>query len=147
MKRILSAAAIASTAALTALPSDAQEAAPVLFVVTSADAQTQLMSMVLTMQSAQQVAAARVLLCGPAGDMALRDAPDSVTQGQPPRDMSPQGLMQMVMDKTGATVEVCAIYLPGRGADASVLLDGVGVADPAEIGAIIADPRSKVVGF
>lgn len=63
----------------------------VLINVTSDDAQVQLMSMVLTMQSAQQGADTRVLLCGPAGDMALRDAPASATTGQPPKNMSPQG--------------------------------------------------------
>jgi hypothetical protein len=48
----------------------------VVTVVTSPDAQTQLMSMVLTMQAAQQGASAtHILLCGPAGDLALKDAP------------------------------------------------------------------------
>lgn len=49
----------------------------------------------------------------PGGDIALKDAP--ATAPQPPRDMSPQGLMQKIME-AGATVEVCAIYLPGAGA-------------------------------
>ena len=37
-------------------------------------------------------------------------------------------------------MEVCAIYLPGLGADASVLIDGVGVAQPpAMAGAMLGD--------
>lgn len=119
----------------------------VLINVTSDDAQVQLMSMVLTMQSAQQGADTRVLLCGPAGDMALRDAPASATTGQPPKNMSPQCLMQMVMKNTSTKVEVCAIYLPGKGADQSALIDGVTAADPAEIGALLVDANTKVVSF
>ena len=41
----------------------------VLINVTSSDAQVQLMSMVLTMQSVQKGANTQVLLCGAAGDM------------------------------------------------------------------------------
>jgi hypothetical protein len=63
-------------------------------VVTSDNPQTQLMSMVLTMQAVEQGHAVRMLLCGPGGDLALADAPESATAPQPPRDMSPQGLMR-----------------------------------------------------
>ncbi|MCR9147657.1 MAG: hypothetical protein NXH74_10715, partial [Rhodobacteraceae bacterium] len=106
-----------------------------------------LMSMVLTMQAAQQGADAHILLCGPAGDLALRDAPETATAGQPPKDMSPQGLMQMIRDKTGATVEVCAIYLPGLGKDTSVLLDGIGVAKPDAMAARLMDADARVLSF
>ena len=40
------------------------------------------------LQAAQQGAAPHILLCGPAGDIALKDAPASATAPQPPRDMS-----------------------------------------------------------
>lgn len=128
--------------------SAAAESLPKLVtVVTSPDPQTQLMAMVLTMQAAQQGADTYVLLCGPAGDLALREAPASATAAQPPRDMSPQGLMQMIRSKTGATVEVCAIYLPGRGEDQSVLLDGIGVAKPPEMAARLMDSETRVLSF
>jgi hypothetical protein len=102
----------------------AQDGPDLVTIITSPEPQTQLMALVLTFQAAQQGANAHIMLCGPAGDIALNDAPESATAGQPPRDMSPQGLMQMIRAQTGATVEVCAIYLPGRGEDPSVLLDG-----------------------
>lgn len=121
--------------------------ASVLINVTSDDAQVQLMSMVLTMQSAKQGANTRVLLCGPAGDMALRDAPTNVTTGQPPQNMSPQGLMQMVMKNTNTKVEVCALYLPSKGIDQTALLEGVTAADPAAIGALMVDGKTQVVSF
>ncbi|MEB8389185.1 hypothetical protein OO012_18305 [Rhodobacteraceae bacterium KMM 6894] len=115
-------------------------------VITSADAQTQLMGMVLTMQSVKAGASAHMLLCGPGGDLALKDAPDSATAAQPPMGMSPQGLMQKIME-AGATVEVCAIYLPGKGADASVLLDNVGVAAPPAMAARLMDADARVLSF
>lgn len=120
---------------------------PLLVIVTSDNAQVQLMSMVLTMQSAQQGAATRVLLCGAAGDMALRDAPSSVTSGQPPLNMSAQGLMKMVMEKTKTKVEVCAIYLPGKGLTQSDLIDGVTAADPADVAKVMIDQRTKIASF
>jgi len=144
LKRII---AIAATAGLTALPAGAQDEREMLSIISTPDAQTQLMAMVLTLQTAGQGVAPRILLCGPAGDIALKDAPETATAGQPPRDASPQGLMRRLMNDAGATVEVCAIYLPARGDDASVLIEGVGVADPAEIGALIADPDTRVIGF
>lgn len=144
MKKLIIAALMAAT---TAAPAFAEDASKIVTVVTSPEPQTQLMAMVLTMQAAQQGAAAHILLCGPAGDIALRDAPETATTGQPPRDMSPQGLMQMIREKTGATVEVCAIYLPGRGDEASVLLDGIGVAKPDEMAGRLIAPDTRVLSF
>ncbi len=126
-------------AAMAAVPAVAQDDSSLVTVVTSENPQTQLMAMVLSAQAAEQGRSVRMLLCGPGGDLALQDAPDSATAPQPPRDMSPQGLMQRLISG-GARVEVCAIYLPGRGEDASVLIEGVGVAQPPEMaGAMLAD--------
>lgn len=121
-------------------------AADLVTVVTSGAPQTQLMAMVLTMQAVQQGAQARILLCGPGGDLGLADAPAAATAPQPPRDMSPQGLMKAIMEK-GATVEVCAIYLPGKGATAEALLPGVGVAQPPEMAAAMMAPEARVWSF
>ncbi len=98
-------------------------------VLTSAEPQSQLMAMVLTMQAVMKGSPAHVLLCGPAGDIALEDAPESATAPQPPRAMSPQGLMKQIMEK-GAVVEVCAIYLPGKNLSADALIEGVTAAKP-----------------
>ena len=154
MKRILIPALTALITFLAVSPASAQETRqirksvpPLLVLVTSDNAQVQLMSMVLTMQSAQQGAATRVLLCGAAGDMALRDAPKSVTTGQPPMNMSAQGLMKTVMEKTDTKVEVCAIYLPGKALDQSALIDGVTAADPADIAKMMVDRGTKIASF
>lgn len=130
-----------------AAPAHAQDsAAKLVTVITSADAQTQLMGMVLTMQSLKAGASTYMLLCGPGGDLALKEAPDSATAAQPPMGMSPQGLMQKII-AAGATVEVCAIYLPGKGAEADVLLNDIGVAAPPAMAARLMDGDTRVLSF
>ncbi len=145
MKRILTAAALAATT-LTA-PAQAEAPETLVTVLTAPEPQTQLMAMVLTMQAAQKGVTPHIMLCGPAGDLALKDAPQSATAGQPPKNMSPQGLMQAIMKQPGAKVEVCAIYLPGKGADPSVLLDGVGVAKPGDMAGAILDENARVMSY
>lgn len=116
-------------------------------ILTAPEPQTQLMAMVLTMNAIAAGAEAEMLLCGPAGDIALKEAPASATAGQPPRDASPQGLMKMMMEKNGLKVQVCAIYLPGKGADASVLLEGVTPAAPDAMGAAIVASGTSLLTF
>ncbi|MBJ3775888.1 hypothetical protein JCR33_09335 [Acuticoccus sp. 2012] len=130
-----------------AAPVSAQEKPNLVTIVTSPEPQTQLMAMVLTMQAAAQGASPHILLCGPGGDIALKEAPVSATSGQPPKGMSPQGLMQTIREKAGATVEVCAIYLPGKGLDPSALLDGITVAKPPEMAGRLIAPGTTVLSF
>ena len=138
--------AAALAAGLAPAPAQAETLHPLVTVVTAEHPQTQLMAMVLTMQAIEQGHEVRVLLCGPAGDIALRDAPDSATAPQPPRDMSPQGLLQAAIG-SGTRVEVCAIYLPGLGADEGALIDGVGVAQPPEMAGAMRDGATQVWSF
>jgi intracellular sulfur oxidation DsrE/DsrF family protein len=136
----------ASLAAALAAPAGAEEAPDLVTVVTSEHPQTQLMAMVLTAQAVEQGRSVHMLLCGPGGDIALRDAPETAIAGQPPRDMSPQGLLQRIM-AGGATVEVCAIYLPGKGLEADALLDGVTVAEPPAMAARMLGETTAVWSF
>lgn len=144
MKKFLIACALSMT---TALPAMADEPRNLVTILTAPEPQTQLMAMVLTMNAVQQGATAQILLCGPAGDIALKDAPATATAGQPPRDASPQGLMRMMMEKNNVKVEVCAIYLPGKGADATILLDGVTAAAPDAAAAAIMADDAVVMSF
>lgn len=144
MKKLLPVLALSSVLAAPAL---AEGPRNLVTILTAAEPQTQLMAMVLTLNAVQQGAMAQVLLCGPAGDIALKDAPETATAGQPPRDVSPQGLMRMMMDQHNVKVEVCAIYLPGRGADASVLLDGVTPAAPDAMARSIIADNAVVMSF
>ena len=144
MRRQLAAAGLAVMARAGA--AGAEEKPALVTIVTTDEPQTQLMSMVLTMQSVQQGASAHILLCGPGGDLALKDAPASATAPQKPRDMSPQGLMKKIME-AGATVEVCAIYLPNKGAGPEALIDGVGVAKPPEMAARLLADDTRILSF
>ncbi len=142
--RLLPTLALCAAAALPAAAQDSH--ANLVTVITSENAQTQLMGMVLTMQSIKAGAQAHMLLCGPGGDLALREAPEAATTAQPPMGMSPQGLMQKIME-AGGTVEVCALYLPGKGVDATVLLDGIAVATPPAMAALLMAKDARVLSF
>lgn len=144
--RTLMTAATLGLAAFAAPAAQAQEADKMVTIVATEEPQTQLMSMVLTMHSMQAGAEAYVLLCGPGGDLALKEPPESATAPQEPMGMSPQGLMQKVMEE-GATVEVCAIYLPNKGVDADALMDGVTAAKPPEVAARLLAERTRIMSF
>jgi hypothetical protein len=147
MRKPIAAALIAAGAALPAATAAiAQDKPDLVTILTSEEPQTQLMSMVLTMQSLQQGASTYTLLCGPAGDLALKDAPASATAPQKPKDMSPQGLMQMIMSK-GGKVEVCAIYLPNKGVGADALLDGITAAKPDAMAARLLADNTRIMSF
>ena len=119
---------LAAAAALT-LAGAAQAQQAVTTVPTSAEPQTQLMAMVLTMQAVKAGASAHVLLCGPAGDIALKDAPAAASAPQKPQGASPRGMIEAAM-KAGVGVEVCAIYLPNKGVGPEALMEGVAPAQP-----------------
>lgn len=145
MKKMLVAALAAF--AMTA-PASAQDAPETLItILTAPEPQTQLMAMVLAMQAAQQGAAPHILLCGPAGDIALKDAPESATAPQPPRDMSPKGLLGKIAEMPNAKVEVCAIYLPAKGMQADALMDGVTVAQPPAMAAAMIAPNARIASY
>jgi len=144
LSELITASAIALGLATTA---QAESPNKLITILTAPEPQTQLMAMVLTMNAMAAGAQAEMLLCGPAGDIALQDAPASATAGQPPKDASPQGLMKMMMAQKGLKVQVCAIYLPGKGADASDLLEGVTAAAPDAMGAAIIADDTTVMSF
>jgi predicted peroxiredoxin len=138
---------IASLLALAAaLPAQAQEKPDLVTILTSAEPQTQLMSMVLTMQALQQGSNTHILLCGPGGDLALKEPPASATAPQEPKGMSPQGLMQMIIAK-GGKVDVCAIYLPNNGVGADALIDGVGSAKPQPMAEKLLADNVRIMSF
>jgi predicted peroxiredoxin len=101
-----------------------------LFVVlTSGDAETQMMAMVLATQSANQDVSIRVLLCSEAGELAIRgtESPEFA-----PANRSPKQLLNGLIDR-GVKVEVCGIFLPNRDYTEENLMEGVGVAAPPEV--------------
>ncbi len=72
------------------LSSFAQTQTETFFSVTSADNQAQGMAMVLASQMAEQKAAVRILLCGPAGQLALKTYEPAALK---PRNVTPKQMM------------------------------------------------------
>ncbi len=146
-KAALSAAAVSLPLALGASAAQAQDAvAKALSIITTAEAESQTMALVLSNQMQAQGTQVQVLLCGPAGDLALAEAPEASLQITTPRGMSPRSLLEGLMAK-GGTVEVCAIYLPNRSLTADALLSGVTAAAPPAIAGTMRDPAVRVFSF
>jgi hypothetical protein len=121
----------------------AQTQTETFFNVTSADNQAQGMAMVLASQMAEQKTAVRILLCGPAGQLALKSYEPAALK---PRNVSPKQMMQGLV-KAGATVEVCALFLPNADRTPADLIDGVTVAKPPEVAAYMLKPGVRAFGF
>ncbi len=133
---------LASLLAL-ALNSVAQTQTETFFNVTSADNQAQGMAMVLATQAAEQKAAVRILLCGPAGQLALKTYEPAALK---PKNVTPKQMMTGLI-KAGATVEVCALFLPNADKTLADLIEGVAVAKPPEVAAYMLKPGVRAFGF
>ncbi len=133
-KLLLTAALIAATTA------QAQS----LFVnIHSGQAMAQGAGLVLAGQALEQKATVRVLLCDAAGDIAVKG---QVLPTLKPRQVTPQQMLQGLI-KAGAQVEVCALYLPNTGRQASELIEGVTPAKPAEVAAHLLKPGVHTLAF
>ncbi len=99
-------------------------------MVTSPDSQTQLMAMVLSLQTIKKhEKKVNMVLCGPAGKLALKE---TVTPKLKPRDVSPTMLLNKII-KLGGNVSVCPLYLPNAGKTKADLIQGIEVAKPPVI--------------
>lgn len=125
------------------LSSFAQTPTETFFNITSADNQAQGMAMVLATQMVEQKAAVRILLCGPAGQLALKAYEPAALK---PRNVTPKQMMTGLL-KAGATVEVCALFLPNADRAPADLTEGVTVAKPAEVAAYMLKPGVRAFGF
>jgi sulfur relay (sulfurtransferase) complex TusBCD TusD component (DsrE family) len=99
--------------------------------------------LVLAGQALEQKAEVRVLLCDAAANIALtgQDMPSLK-----PRNVTPQQMLQGLI-KGGAKVEVCALYLPNTGKQASDLISGVTPAKPADVAAYLLKPGVQTLAF
>ncbi|NLK66131.1 MAG: hypothetical protein GX282_01475 [Campylobacteraceae bacterium] len=112
-------------------------------VVTSPNTQTQMMAMVIASNVLEQGKDLRIVLCGEAGDLALKD---SVSEPQKPANKSPKDLLGMFISK-GVDVKVCPLYLPNKGLEKEALTEGIGVAKPAEVTANLLDGSYKNLSY
>ena len=110
-----------------------EEAPDVYVIVTSPDNQTQGMALILATQMVDQSQTARVLLCDAAGELGIAtyDPPKLA-----PRELSPQDMLMGLMQR-GVPVEVCAIFLPNSDYEEADLIEGVTVAQPPEVAAML----------
>ena len=122
---------------------ESASAEDVFVVVSSGEAQTQMMAMVLGNQVAAKGASVRVLLCDAAARLAVQGESFPAFE---PAGRTPQNLLQGLMQK-GATVEVCAIFLPNTEYESSDLLDGAGVAKPGPIADHMLKPGVRYFTF
>ncbi len=104
------------------------------------DSQARGMTLVLANQAAAQGAEVRMLLCGDGAQLALSDYNPPKLR---PRDVTPKQLLENLI-QNGATVEVCAIFLPNTGYSEEDLSDGIGVADPADVADYMMQPDVKL---
>lgn len=104
-------------------------------IVTSPDAQTQFMAMVLsTMAVKKHKKMVNITLCGPAGKLADKTEKSTPVKKPDGKALTPRKLMKGLI-KAGAKVEVCPLYLPNAGKDKSVLVEGITVAKPPKVAA------------
>ena len=133
MKKLLGTLAIVLALSATTTAAD-DERHRLLVVLTSGDTETQAMTLVLANQAAADGTPVRLLLCGPAGDIALAEAPVAAREVITPTGMTVLSLLEALKGK-GAPVDVCAIYLPNRKLGDEALAPGIGVARPPEVAA------------
>lgn len=144
MLKTLCGRALAALGACVVLAGPAAAAEKLMMLVTSQNTEAQAMALVLSNQARGLGAEVELLLCGPAGDIALSTAPAAATETVTPTGQSVRSLLEGLLAK-GGTANVCAIYLPNRNLQPDALMDGVGVAKPQDIAARLIDVNVRVV--
>ena len=119
------------------------QASELFLTINSGSAMTQGAGLVLASQAIEQKATVRVLLCDAGGDIAVtgKEMPSLK-----PKNVTPQQMLQGLI-KAGAKVEVCALYLPNTGRQATDLIPGVTVGKPADVIAYLLKPDVKTLAF
>ncbi len=134
--------AISLNASLATAHSDQADGLNVM--VTSANTQTQLMAMVLSLQTIKKhKKSINMVLCGPAGKLALKD---TVTTKLKPQNVSPTMLLNKII-KLGATVKVCPLYLPNANKSKTDLIGGITVAKPPMIAGKLLNKKYKNLSY
>lgn len=95
-------------------------------MLTSEDAQTQMMGMVLSTMTLKKGKEVNMVLCSSAGNLALKDSESPKLK---PQDKSPKMMLEDLI-KNGAKVEVCPLFLPNAGKTEADLIQNVTVAKP-----------------
>lgn len=127
-----------------------KQADQALVILTSGSLQTQGMAMILSNAMQQQGTRLHILLCDASGDLAVEGYESAEAINTPPSNpagqVKPEGILSMLQEK-GASVDVCAIYLPNSEKGEEDLIEGVGVATPEDIAQMMRDPAIPVYSF
>lgn len=126
-----------------ALPVHAQSPAELFVGINSGNPQSQGVALLLANQAVAQKAQVRILLCSEGGQLALKDRESAALK---PVNKSPKEILQGLI-KAGAKVEVCAIFLPNSDWKATDLIEGVGVAKPADVTAYLLQAHVKTLTY
>lgn len=140
MKKLIATVALGCFYALQA---NAQSPTELFVTVNSGNAQTQGMALVLATQAMEQQAGIRILLCSEGGQLAVKGKEGTVLK---PRNVTPNQMLQNLM-KAGAKVEVCALFLPNSGLQPTDLIEGVGVAKPADVATYMLKGNVKTLTY
>lgn len=116
-------------------------------LMTSADAQTQMMGMVLGGSVLnEQKKVLNITLCGPAGNLALKDSVAVDVKKPDGTVTNPKAALQGLI-KAGAVITVCPLFLPNVGKDASALSEGISVAKPPMVAKSLTDAEFNNISF
>ena len=136
---------VAALAAPSILSAEASKGLNI--IMTSPDAQTQMMGMVLsTSVLNDQKKAVNITLCGPAGNLALKDFKAADVKKPDGTVANPKMALQGLM-KAGAVVQVCPLFLPNAGKDATALVEGITVAKPPMVAAGLTNLELSNISF
>lgn len=139
MRKLLTAVALGCCA----FQAQAQNPTELFVTVNSGNAQTQGMALVLASQAVEQKTSVRILLCSDGGQLAVKGKEGVVLK---PRNVTPNQMLQGLM-KNGAKVEVCALFLPNSGLQPTDLIEGIGVAKPADVAAYMLQGNVKTLTY
>ncbi len=143
MKKLLTASMVVLSL-LSAATAHAEQGKGLNVTVTSADRQTQMMAMVLSVQTVKKHSKeVNMVLCGPAGDLALKS---TKTETFKPSGKSPTMLLNALL-KMGASVKVCPLYLPNAGKTSDELIEGISVAKPPMVAGKLLDTEYRSLTF
>lgn len=142
MKKILTSLLLASCLMTPALADDLQKGLNV--IVTSAEPQTQMMAMVLSMKSIKtHQKKVRMVLCDKAGDLAIKDTKSPTLK---PMNASPKDILKKLI-ASGMDVKLCPLYFPNSDKDKSQLIDGVEIANPDKIAEHLLDEDYNTLSY
>ena len=107
------------------------------------DPQVQMMAMSLAMQVKTKGKSVRILLCGPGGELGLKNGKEVVFK---PIDKSPQMILKNMI-QNGVKVEVCPFYLANSEKNQADLFDGITIANPGLVADAMLETDLKLFTF